>query len=331
MNDAIEDRLTDLFERAGGGVVVEDRLNRIGTGAVLESVSTGSRSHPWMLIAAAVMVLAGTAGVAAVVRSDGGPENGPVAVQPADPPAPLYLLPNDLAGWTSGNGSTGSGSLASYEGIVVGIPVGERFIDPVAVHLTTDPPEGFSTDTWRALSVDGGPAFVSPEGAMPQTVVTQQRSPMWLTSSSDDRTGSRIVPTLEALELDDAGTLILRSRDRAVVASYDITSASLGHSTYSEASGPDGEFVVVETVSGEVPLLALVAARAVQLEPMTVNGADAWHASGMDVDGEWHAIAWEFAPQQVVFVSSHLIPFETVLAVAESLAAVDEATWTAAT
>ncbi len=166
---------------------------------------------------------------------------------------------------------------------------------------------------------------------MPQMVVTQQRGPMWLTSSCDDRTVSRIVPVFEALVLDSAGNLTLRSSDFAVIAAYDITSGSTGHSTYSEAYGPDDEYVVVETVSGEVPLLALVAARAVQLEPMTVNGADAWHASGVDVDGEWHAIAWEFAPQQVVFVSSHLIPFETVLAVAESLAAVDEATWTAAT
>ena len=331
MNDVLEDRLIDLFERAGGAVTVEDRLRLVGTGPMLEPVSTGSRPRPWMLIAAAVLVLGGAAGVAAVVRSDGSPDHGPVAVQPADPPDPLYLLSNDLPGWTSGNGSTGSGSAGSYVGIVVGIPVGEMFLDPVAVHLTTDPPDGFSTDTWRALSVDGGPAFMSPEGEMPQMVVTQQRGPMWLTSSSDDRTVSRIVPAFEALVLDSAGNLTLRSSDFAVIAAYDIMSGSTGHSTYSEAYGPDDEYVVVETVSGEVPLLALVADRAVHLEPMTVNGAAAWHASGIDLDGEWHAIAWEISPQQSVLIDSHLIPFETVLALAESLEVVDEATWTAAT
>lgn len=325
MTDLLEDRLTDLFDRVGDAVVVEDRLDRVADNGALEPLAAGPRKRPWMLVAAAAVVLVGAAGVVRVASD----RDNTVVQQPVEPPEPLYVLPSDLPGWTSRNGSTTPGSTWSYQGIVFGIPVDGMFINPTVVTLTPGPPERFSTETWREVSYNGELVFMSLEyDALGRTTVTQQSDAGWLTSSSRDPAPS--VGALEAVEVDPAGNLVLTAPGFEVIASYDIASGLTVESTYSEAHGPDDEYVVVETSSGEIPLLAGVGDRASHLEPITVNGDAAWHISGTDVDGDWHAIVWEFAPQQGVFVSNH-DSFDTLLAVAESLEVVDEATWTEAT
>ena len=326
MNDMLDDRLTDLFDRVGDAVRVdEDRERAIG-GAALEPRRARRRGRWWMAAAAAIVAAAGTAGVLQFVDRD--PETS-VAEAPVDP-GPLYVLPGDRQAWEPGHGYRSSGMNPQWAGIVVGIEVDGVFLDPVAVKVDTEAPPSFDPETWRELSIEGGEAFRSPEDA-PQLVVVQRRGRFWLSTMRDDQMISSVFTAFEAIEVEAAGALIVTSAsDLSVIASYDIGGMG-GHGTYAELTGTDGERVVVETTSGEIPAVALLATRASHVELVDIDGAEAWHASGRDADGEWNALGWEFAPLQTVFMDSHLLPFDTLLSLAEDLEVVDEATWKAAT
>ena len=326
MTDVLDDRLADLFERVAGAVDVDEDLERAIGSAALEPRRSRRRGRTWMAAVAAAVVAAG--GTAAVVRFvDRDPETT-VAEAPVDP-GPLYVLPGDSM-WVPTNGQSNQGvSVSPFSALVVGIRADDMFLDPVAVRASHEPPPGFDSETWNALSIEGGPAFISPEES-PQVVVVQQRGDLWLTATTDDRVVSELFNAFEAVAIDPTGDLVLQSDDLAVIASYDIPRGSVGPSTYFELRGPADEYVVVETVSGDVPLLALAADRADHLEPITVNEDGAWHPWGIDVDGEWHAAMWELAPRQFVLISGH-VPEDMLIALAEDLEVVEEATWEAAT
>lgn len=326
LEEELEDRLTDLFDRAAGGVTVDERLHR-----VLDAAPERRRRSWVPAVAAAVVVLVGAVAVVAVSR-DGDDAVRSVSQQPVDPPGPLYVLPEGLEGWEASNGSASSREVPPYSGIVVGMDIGEMFLDPVAVRVGTEPPEGFSPDTWSEYSIGGGPAFISPrEGGSLFTIVTQQRGELWLTSADDDRVISSIKRAFEDLEIQPDGSLALRPDSMvALIESYDSPTSYEGHSTYYELPSASSEHVVVETANVVTPLLSLTSGSADDLQPVTVNGDAAWHASRSDADGEWNAIVWMHSPNTAVFVSGH-VGVETLMDVAESLVVVDEETWVAET
>ena len=322
MTDVLDDRLTDLFDRVAAAIDVDEDLERAIGGAALEPRRARRRGRTWVAAAAAaVIAVAGTVGVMQFVDRD--PETT-VAEAPVDP-GPLYVLPGDSDEWLPGNGYTSSGTSPQWSGIVVGVDADGLYLDPVAVNVDTEAPPMFDPETWRELSIEGGEAFLSPEEA-PGRMVVQQRGRFWLSTTRDDQMISTVFAAFEAIEVDEAGALTVMSSDLAVITTYDVGAAA-GHGTYAELTGPDRELVVVETHSGQVSAVALLATRASHLEHMQINGVDGWHASGRDVDGEWHSLAWEFAPLQTVFMESHLVPFDTLLALAEDLEVVDEAMW----
>ena len=255
--------------------------------------------------AAAVIAAGGTAGVMQFVARD---PDTTVAEAPVDP-GPLYVLPGDSDEWAPGNGHRSSGMNLQRAGIVVGIEVDGVFLDPVAVNVDTEAPPSFDPETWRALSIQGGEAFRSPEDA-PLRMVVQRRGRFWLSTMRDDQMISSVFTAFEAIEIGAAGALIVTSSsDLSVIASYDIGGMG-GHGTYAELAGPAGELVVVETTSGEIPAVALLAHGLLISSSSTSTGPPAgMHRAGTSTASGTPS-RWEFAPLQTVFMDSHLLPFE---------------------
>ena len=324
MTVQLEDRLTDLFDRVAAVVHVDEELDVVE----LERRRSPRRRRGWIAgIAAAVVLVAGTV---ALARATGGDPTGTVGQQPDEPTGPLYLLPDSLEGWEVSNGWVDSvetpRSLPTIRGVVVGLPADDAIVDPVNVRLVTDPPDGFVADTWTTLSIEGGPAYISPlDEERIDTIVAQQRGDIWLTSTSYDRVTSSIVRAFEALQISAEGTLELRPGSRMeIVDEYDL-SPGLVHSTFHEVHSAEGEYLTVETVTNVDPSSA-IGVDIERLEPVSVNGVTGWHTSRTDVDGEWNGIIWSPSPNQAAFVSGHE-PFATVFEVAEGLVIVDAETW----
>jgi hypothetical protein len=110
--------------------------------------------------------------------------------------------------------------------------------------------------------------------------------------------------------------------------SYDVTESTSFTFTSYQVNGPgineDGIApVLVETA--ETPETLAGAALLDSVRPVTILGHPGWEVSRPDVDGEWWGYVWN-VDGGLIAVSGHE-DAATVRAVAESLVAVDEATW----
>lgn len=319
MSVELEDRLTDLFERTAGAVVVDEELHR-----VLDAAPP-RRRRVWMpAVAAAAVVLVGSGALIVIANVGDDPERT-VSQQPADPPGPLYVLPEGLEGWVASNGYASSGDVVGEptQGVIIARPIGDHWVDPVQVIV------GVSLAS-RALDAEPvelstGVAHVYEDGH----AAWQQRGDQLLLTYSDTGDTPAMLRALEDLQLDADGSPTLSAGSSLdVIGSYQFSSPQ--HTTYYELHSLGSDFIDVETSNASGPLGGFGSRSDAQLSRFPRIGVDGWHITAEDVDGEWHAIAWMATPHRVVAVSGH-VPFETVRRVAESLVIVDEETWIAVT
>ena len=133
MNDVLDDRLADLFERVAAAADIDDDLERAIGGATLEQRRADRRGRGWMAVAAAAVIApGGTAGVMQLVERD---HDTTVAEAPVDP-GPLYVLPGDTEAWSAGFGQADSGEIDPLSGVTVGVPIDGGYLDPVTVSLS---------------------------------------------------------------------------------------------------------------------------------------------------------------------------------------------------
>lgn len=160
--NTLEDRLADLFDRVTADVGVIEEPDRVVYGATVALQPPPPRRRGWMLVAATVVVVVAGATAVGVTRINIGSHDASVGQQPADPPGPLYVLPEDIDNWTIQNAGTTTTELAAYRSVVVGEPTADGFGDPVAIAIHSEPPSGFD-DTWESVALATGPAFAKDE------------------------------------------------------------------------------------------------------------------------------------------------------------------------
>jgi hypothetical protein len=138
MTDDLEDRLRALFDRVAATATVDQDVDRV------RSIEP-RRRRTWLPAVAAAVVLAGVGAIVSITIGDD-PERS-VSQQPAEPPRTLFVLPEGLDGSSVDNGSMGSARVEPHRGIVVATPDGDGFVEPVAVHVGSQP----ASDTESSL------------------------------------------------------------------------------------------------------------------------------------------------------------------------------------
>jgi len=273
------------------------------------SPRAGRAGARWLAAAAAAVLVIGAA-VAIATSGSSRP-----ADQPAGPPAPLYVLPDD--GAAVANPSVGDVTVPAGAGLVVGTPEGAGFADPVLISVTDEPPI-VDPERWRDLDLATGPALVDDTGPI-VVQIAQRRDDRWLLASAG--TEQRAAAALERTTLDDDGALALAgSPALAAITSYRQPSLEV-RSTYFETDGG----IVVETITAPDPLS--IATMGEHVEPITVDGHAGWLIRDeRHPDGAWTGLVWAPRPGTVVAVSG-TTDEATLLDAAHDLEAVDEATW----
>jgi hypothetical protein len=338
MNDVLDDRLADLFERVAAAADVDDDLERAIGGAALEQRRERGRGRGWMAVAAAAVIAAG--GTAAVTQLVDRDPDTTVAEAPVDP-GPLYVLPAEAA-WSVSSGSTRAeaGEIDLLAGVTVGIPFDGGYFDPVAVLLTdTDPiipadDDGLVRTTVRLPS---GNADLWTSHDVIATLV-QRRGNDFLSATTWDGDTQRLSRAIDAIVIQPNGALEVDPESPlAVLDRIDQPWHGIGHSTHAEVVNEHR--IVVETIAAPAPVgaidtmsfpvLAGLGSGAAEIRPIEVRGADAWLMVRYDADGTWLGLAFQLAHGTVYL--SGTVPEDTLVALAEDLEVVDEATWNAAT
>jgi hypothetical protein len=324
MNDLLHDRLTDLFDRVAAAVEVDDDLERAIGGAALEHRRAGRRARGWIAAAAAAIVaVAGTVGVMQFVGRD---TDNTVAEAPVDP-GPLYVLPGDTEAWSAGFGHADSGEMDLLSGVTVGIPIDGGYLDPVAVSLSdTDPIDSseYKDFVKTTVRLPSGVAYLWTNDRI--ATLVQRRGNDFLSAATWNGDSDRLSRAIDAVVINSDGSLTVPPESPlAVIDRIDEVGSGVGHTTYMELRGVHD--VVVETVS--FPWIVGRGPNVGELRPIEVRGSDAWLMVRYDADGTWRGLSFPVGHGTVAL--SGTVPEDALLALAEDLEVVDEATWNEAT
>ena len=298
--------------------------------------------HRWLAATAAIVVVIGAAATLVALTDPTDPAADPVAT----PTEPLFLLPAPGSGYEVSAGFVRSADdidaaiestadLEQSEGIVLGARDGNGFERLVEVWLR---PWRTPTDTGPdveefEIDTEAGPATISRFGRRLTTVV-QRRGDLALELSVRPAEEELAVEVLEAaaiadghLEIGDPpGDLIEIER-----LSGRAWSGIAGNSFSAQGNGIDGGDedgpAYVEVAEWPVSLLVGAGTTSERVERADVGGRDGW--IGTRADG-WVGIVWRAETGHLVAVSGHE-SVEWLVALAESLVPVDEATWRTAT
>lgn len=281
-------------------------------------------------VAASCVVMAGVVGLVVTNRPTTAP---PVplndSVGTVDPPGALFMLPVPLGDYhlSYANRSTAwpdpwaASETFDPNGFLVGVVDGTGFtaLRTVSIYDTSPVDSG----DWNPIDTRSGPAFT---WTGPIVAVAQQRNDRWLvvTTPSEQQLA---VDLLDVVTVDDQGGLDVNAQALGldVIHRYSTEPAGVGYATYFEATASDGSAMTVETATESTPLF-LVAGVADRIEPIEIDGAQAWIATRADPDGEWNGLIWSATPRRIVAVSGHTSITE-VTRLAHRLEIVSEAAW----
>ena len=324
MSDVLEERLTDLFERVAASVEVDEVMERAIGGAALEHRREGRRARRWIAVAAAAFVAAG--GAAGIVQFVDRDPDTKVAEAPADP-GPLYVLPGDTEAWSAGFGHAESGEIDVLSTVTLGIPIEGGYLDPVAVSLTdTDPidPSNYNDVVKTTVRLPSGVAYLWTSDRT--ATLVQRRGNDFLSAATWNGDPDRLSRAIDAVVINTDGSLTVAPESPlAMIDQIDEVGSRVGHTTYMELGGVHR--VVVETVS--YPSIVGRGPNVGELRRIEVRGVDAWLMVRYDADGTWLGLSFPVGHGTVTL--SGTVPEDVLVALAEELEMVDEATWKQAT
>ena len=312
--------------RSPFAAAVSDHDTEIGDIAEVEvgsrpSVSSGRR----LMLAAAIVVLVGTAVVALWLHRSTSTEPADL---PADPSGALFVLPPTTDGMALSNGviwavAPDSTSTNVVNAMIVGRRDGDGFVDIIGITDTADRPGGAPADSSTEIDTAAGKALVT-AGA---NFAVQQRGDRWirLTNAGDEPT---IGELLQAITLTSDG-IAFEPVDGFVEIDASTGKPAPAPNTVYTAAFTDGTATfTVSTATASSPLFAALLA-AQRVEQVTINGRDGWLVVTKSDGGSSHAVNWQATPNRIVGVSGNATD-EQLVDLAQRLQIVDEATWTRA-
>ena len=312
--------------RSPFAAAVSDHDTEIGDIAEVEvgsrpSVSSGRR----LMLAAAILVLVGTAVVALWLHRSTSTEPADL---PADPSGALFVLPPTADGMALSDGviwavAPDSTSTNVVNAMIVGRRDGDGFVDIIGITDTADRPGGAPADSSTEIDTAAGKALVT-AGA---NFAVQQRGDRWirLTNAGDEPT---IGELLQAITLTSDG-IAFEPVDGFVEIDASTGKPAPAPNTVYTAAFTDGTATfTVSTATASSPLFAALLA-AQRVEQVTINGRDGWLVVTKSDGGSSHAVNWQATPNRIVGVSGNATD-EQLVDLAQRLQIVDEATWTRA-
>ncbi|MDP9465587.1 MAG: hypothetical protein M3P52_13265 [Actinomycetota bacterium] len=329
--------------RSPFAAAVSDHDTEIGDIAEVEvgsrpSVSSGRR----LMLAAAIVVLVGTAVVALWLHRSTSTEPADL---PADPSGALFVLPPTTDGMALSNGviwavAPDSTSTNVVNAMIVGRRDGDGFVDIIGITDTADRPGGAPADSSTEIDTAAGKALVT-AGA---NFAVQQRGDRWiqLTNVGDEPT---IRELLQAITLTSDGIAFEPVDGFVEIDASTGKPAPAPNTTYTAAFTDGTATFTVSTTTASSPLFAPIlttnltgvpqpfhgfAVLAPQrVEQVTINGRDGWLVVTKSDGGSSRAVNWQATPNRIVGVSGNATD-EQLVDLAQRLQIVDEATWTRA-
>lgn len=275
--------------------------------------------------AAALLAVAATVGL---LSRDRGGDPATTATLPAEPGGPLFVLPTEASGLALTNGNVSIAELTSddlpIDQMIVGIVDGDVITSPARVTVTDE--QGPVDVDWTTVDTESGAASVVESDLW--TIVTQQRGGYWLqVQTTGDAADAQFV--LAAVVVDISGRVDLDRSTTLTIVERPAAVPGPATGVYTDVDDPtDDHSIVVETASSVTPL-AIISRIGESAEPIVVDNTLGWSTTHEDPDGAWYGVVWQVTPDHIVAVSGHT-DLDEVLAVANSLEVVDEATWRAA-
>ena len=288
----------------------------------------------WLLVAAALLVVAGIGALVVTQRQ----ADTPPAAQHAsriDPVAHLFVLPNDSEGLVLSNGSVSTvhpdeteGLAQERVGFLMGIELRDgAYSDLVQVTASDALPDGFGTDGVTEIDTPTGPAVVDSSFMYR---LAQERGDVWLLLTAQEGT-PRLVDALGQITISSEGQAVLDDGPMTVIEAFERSSNTVDYTTYYEVTDvATGTMFVVETATSS-SVVALGASTFDAAQPTTVNGTPAWIATrdGDPPNGVNAAVVWQATPNRIVAISAHAHT-DVVTAMAERLQEVSVERWTTA-
>ncbi|MDY7101033.1 MAG: hypothetical protein S0880_07580 [Actinomycetota bacterium] len=272
-----------------------------------------------------------------------------------DPSEPLYVLPAD--GFAD---DTGLGSVELMNGhrmrldpsttelpperiVVVGKPDGDGYTGLLSVTVSRpsdldappDPfadapaPRGGERDEvpWTPMTLDGGEVLTAEFGDL--SWIADKRSGRWLTSFAATEHLTALTEVFEDLTVDEDGTAQLDDSSELQVVEEVAVDEVLPALFAGFEIGGSGRSLSVETVTPAISMAAFVSGYVERAVPGVDGLGEGWTFTREDSPGrEWNSVAWQLTPNALVSVSGEA-PIDELIAIAEPLEIVDEATWEA--
>ncbi len=281
-----------------------------------------------MIPIAAALLLVGLIGAGVFMARGGG---GATVSLAADPPGPLFVLPEDGAGYSLRSASVETvAEPPSFEELVIlGRRDGGRVVDVMSVSVASDRPQT-QFDDWVEVETAVGVAERSASDEL-WTFVTRRTDRWWVTVTSGPGRVDEAVRILEQVAVTSDGMIEIGPdlSDRLIERIAPVDTSEL-FATYAVVDTPTHEDgIVIETGDATSPLLGAALLQGELIET-AVQGLPGWRLTAGTGEGQWNALAWSASPNRIVAVSG-TVSVEELTAVAESLRQVDEETWRGAT
>lgn len=280
------------------------------------------------ILAAAVVAVLGLVGAGWLAGLSG---SDPTASLAADPPGPLFVLPDEDSGLSIATGwaETFAPLDTVVEVAILGRTDGDTVNDVMVVAAATDQPQ--PVDGWEEVQTPTG-VVIHQLDMEAWTAVARQSGRWWIQVMAGPDRFTEAVELLDRAAIGPEGGIDLPDDETDRI--LERISAPPGNeltATYLRVEAPTvgGSDIEVETASSPTALI-IPGVLGAQLTATTVQGLPAWNIVRVDDDGEWNVLAWRATANRIVAVSGHA-PIENVRVVAESLRAVPEEQWRAET
>lgn len=316
--------LRSALEAFATRVPVEDRFDDV----VAEWAAAPSMARPqrprvvvWAVAAACVALVVAAVVIVASRAPDGTPADRPAATDvPGDGVGPLFVLPEDREGLTHGQIADGLTEYDDGPVVLAGVRDGSAYRDLFAIAVfdhavDTSAAAAPPGAAWQAVTLPTGEAQVlSTAGS---TSVVQQRGTRWLRVDASSSVAAR---AMEAVTIGADGTPSLSSDDLVVLATR---LPGRGRLATTLLVTPDGITVESVTASSAIGPEMSGTDRAV---PVVVRGHAGWLFETQAGGATHRQLRWLEATGQEIIVSGDATA-EDLMAVADGLTVVDEATW----